>query len=268
MLSIFLAEELERNVEDWPDACFLQYFCDYKDDKRNTAVAIIRGMIFQLLQIRPKLIDDILPSFQIQKESLFTDSSFQTLWRIFEKMLRNPSIGTVYWVLDGLDECDSASLKELLRRIATLFSPKLNEALVCSLHLIVVSRDHPDFIPEILLNFPRIRLDSDVAEEFESDIHRFIDAKINELSIRRQYPAPLCRQIQKTFQDRAQGSFLWVGIVAHQLRKYKAAEVEQSLDLFPGGKKSCTHVCYNKLISIDEILQQEYFFGLLRPFVH
>jgi hypothetical protein len=79
MLSIFLAEELERTAKDSQDVSFLQYFCDNKDEKRNTAVAIIRGMIFQLLQLRPKLIDYILPSFEIQNKSLFTASSFETL---------------------------------------------------------------------------------------------------------------------------------------------------------------------------------------------
>lgn len=78
MLSIFLAEELERTAKD-SQVSFLQYFYNNKDEKRNTAVAIIRGMIFQLLQLRPKLIDHILPDFQIQKESLFTSSSFVTL---------------------------------------------------------------------------------------------------------------------------------------------------------------------------------------------
>lgn len=65
MLSIFLAEELEWIAKDSQDVSFLQYFCVSKDENRNTAVAIIRGMIFQLLQLRPKLIDHILPDFQI-----------------------------------------------------------------------------------------------------------------------------------------------------------------------------------------------------------
>jgi len=79
MLAVFLAEELERDANDMQNTLFLQYFCDNKDEKRNTAVTIIRGLIFQLLQFRSKLFDYILPSFKIQKESLFTDSLFETL---------------------------------------------------------------------------------------------------------------------------------------------------------------------------------------------
>jgi hypothetical protein len=113
MLSIFLAKELERTAKDSRDTLFLQYFCDNKDEKRNTGVAIIRGLIFQLLQLQPKLFDHILLSFEIQKESLFTSTSFETLWRIFETMLRDPVLSAIYCVLNGLDECDEASLEML-----------------------------------------------------------------------------------------------------------------------------------------------------------
>jgi hypothetical protein len=235
MLSIFLAEELERTAKDSQDVLFLQYFCDNKDEKRNTAVAIIRGMIFQLLQLRPKLIDHILPSFQIQKESLFTSSSFETLWRIFETMLCDPVLGAVYCVLDGLDECDEALLEVLLNKFKALFSTKFGESSACHLNLIVVSRDLPDFIPEVLSSFPRIRLDPDADTEVNNDIHRFVEVKVDELSAYRRYPELLRVRVKEVFQNRAQGTFLWVGIVARALRKYKATEVEKALDLFPSG---------------------------------
>lgn len=41
MLSIFLAEELEQTVQQSKDAILIQYFCDNKDEKRNTAIAIL-----------------------------------------------------------------------------------------------------------------------------------------------------------------------------------------------------------------------------------
>jgi hypothetical protein len=121
MLSIFLAEELERTAKLSQNTLFLQYFCDNKDEKRNTALTIIRGLIFQLLRLRPKLFDHILPSFKIQKESLFTNSSFETLWRIFVSMIRDPLFGSTYCILDGLDECDETLLEVLLRKFAVFY---------------------------------------------------------------------------------------------------------------------------------------------------
>ena len=232
MLSIFLAEELERIAHKTQDTLFLQYFCDNKDEKRNTAIAIIRGLIFQLVQFRPKLVDCLLPSFKIQREALFTGSSSETLWRCFETMLRTCAPGIIYCILDGLDECDSASLEPLLGKLTGLFSTSAYH-----LKLIVVSRDYPDLIPEILSNFPRIRLDPDADKEVNGDIHRFIETKIDELSIQKQYPKPLQERVKRVFRDHAQGTFLWVGIVARQLRKYKITEVEKALNLSPADLK-------------------------------
>jgi hypothetical protein len=233
MLSIFLAEELEQTASVFPNTSFLQYFCDNKDEKRNTAVTVIRGLIYQLLQSRPKLFDHILPSFKIQEKSLFT--SFETLWRIFESMVCDPVLGSTYCVLDGLDECDEASLEMLLRKYAALLSAKTNESSACHLKLIIISRDLPDFIPELLSSFPRIRLDPDADTEINNDIRLFIKAKVEELSRYRQYPERLRVHVEEVFQDRAQGTFLWIGIVAQELEDYKATEVEKALDLFPPG---------------------------------
>lgn len=119
MLSIYLAEELERYVKESQDALFVQYFCDNKDERRNTAVAILRGLIWQLLKRRPQLKNHILPSFEDRDTSQLV-TSFESLWRIFETMARDPVLGLAYCVLDGLDECDEASLEWLLKKFKAL----------------------------------------------------------------------------------------------------------------------------------------------------
>jgi len=235
MLSIFLAQELEQIAKRSNNVLSLQYFCDNKDEKRNTAVAIVRGLIFQLVRHQPKLADHIIPSFQIHKESLFIAFLFETLWRVFENMICDPILGTVYCVLDGLDECDQASLEVLLGKFKAMFSLKSGQNPHHHLTLIVVSRDLPKFIPELLAGFPRIQLDPDADNEVNDDILRFIDVKVEELSVYRKYPERLRVLVEETFQDRTQGTFLWVGIAATMLKKYKATEVEKALTLFPPG---------------------------------
>ena len=232
MLSIFLAEELEQTARFSQNKLFLQYFCDNKDEKRNTTVAVIRGLISQLLQSRPKLFNHILPTFRTQKESLL---SFETLWRIFESMVCDPALETTYSVLDGLDECDEASLEILLGKFAALLSAKPYGSSACHLNLLIVSRDLPDFIPQLLSSFPRISLNPDADTEITQDIDLFIKAKVKELSRRKQYPETLRVHVEEVFRDRAQGTFLWIGIVAQALRKYKATEVEKALNLFQPG---------------------------------
>lgn len=231
MLSIFLAEELEETARS-QNKLFLQYFCDNTEKERNTAVAVLRGLIWQLLQYHPKLCDHILPSFRTQGESLF---SLEPLWRIFERMVCNPALETTYYVLDGLDECDEASLEILLEKFKALFSAKTDESLACHFNLLVVSRELPDLIPNLLSSFPRISLDSDTITEVNEDIDISIEAKVEELSRHGQYPDALRKHVAKIFRIRAQDTFLWIEIVAKELRKYKKTEVEEALEKFPSG---------------------------------
>ena len=85
-------------------------------------------------------------------------------------MVRKPFLGTIYCIIDGLDECDEASLELLLTKLAALFSIDTRENLVCYLKLIIVSRDFPSCVPDKLSNFPRIRLDPDADTEVNNDI--------------------------------------------------------------------------------------------------
>jgi hypothetical protein len=113
MLSIFLTKVIGRIAAQSKDTMLAYFFCDNRDDWRNTAVAMLRGLILQLVQQHSKLLEHIIPVFKIQRDTLFSNSSFESLWRIFESMVRDPSIGSVFCVLDGLDECDEQSLEML-----------------------------------------------------------------------------------------------------------------------------------------------------------
>jgi hypothetical protein len=44
MLSVFLTEELEKYTAGWEDAQLAFFFCSAWDKKRNTAVAVLRGL--------------------------------------------------------------------------------------------------------------------------------------------------------------------------------------------------------------------------------
>lgn len=203
MISIFLAGELERTTADMQNTIFLQYFCNNKRDERNTGIAIIRGLLFQLLQLHPKLIDYILPSFEVEKSSLFT---FEALWRIFVAMIHDTTLGNVYCVLDGLDECEESSLVVLLKKLKALFSADFSSA--HCLKLLIVSRDYPEFISEVLSNFLCIRLDTHAYREVDIDVRLFIKAKVEELSAKKKYPSSLRAHVEEIFANRANGTFL------------------------------------------------------------
>ncbi|KAK6222038.1 NACHT and Ankyrin domain-containing protein [Colletotrichum tabaci] len=163
MMALFLLDELEKNeaLRGAPNDVLLFYFLDTRNEKRNTAVTLLRGLIYLLLQARPALLSHILPDFEIQKEGLFAPTSFEALWRIFASMLRDPAIGTVRCLIDGLDECQEASLVRLLRKITILFGQeqhahRKSRMEGARLKMILISREAPACILNNLASFPRI----------------------------------------------------------------------------------------------------------------
>jgi ankyrin repeat protein len=225
-LAIYLAEKLEERSQN----CFvLEYYCSSQDDKRNTHFAVIRGLIYQLLRQFPDLFRHILPNFEIQSNSLFT-SSFAGIWSIFVAMINDPILPTIYCVLDGLDEIsDEDHLNLLLTKISNLFSTGSTELPGGSFKLVAISREFPDCLFEHLSKFPHIRLDP------VEDIARFIDVRVNELAQRRNYSTLLSSHVKNVFSKRAEGTFLWVAVVAQELRKYRLTEVEDALNQFASG---------------------------------
>ncbi|KAM5354694.1 hypothetical protein ACJ41O_001341 [Fusarium nematophilum] len=171
MMSLFLLRELETNLLSQQDTTILFYFVGGQDEKRNTSVSILRGLIFLLLQSRPRLITHLLPDFEYQRESLFSQDSLEALWRILETMLKDEITGKVVFLIDGLDECREESLQPLLRKICDFVESRQQQEVsrargqcgslvtsAASVKMVLVSREAPDCLSSHLSRFPRVRM--------------------------------------------------------------------------------------------------------------
>ena len=122
MLSVFLTDELKRRTDNTQDAELAFFFCSAEDEKRNTAVAVLRGLVHQIIAKRPHLVKHALPYFETPERTQQTLSSLETLWLIFSKLIADAELGTMFCVLDGLDECEESTLRVLLPRIVSLIT--------------------------------------------------------------------------------------------------------------------------------------------------
>jgi len=117
MMSIFLTEELERITQETEDVDLLFYFCSHQDEKRNSAIAILRGLLYQIVTKRPKLAKHALPFFETPEKVQQTLLSLETLWIILERIVQDVDFGATFCVLDGLDECSEDTLRVLVPKI-------------------------------------------------------------------------------------------------------------------------------------------------------
>ncbi|KAI0450324.1 ankyrin repeat protein [Xylaria acuta] len=215
MLAIYITEELQP-VIDSRQGVLLYYFCSNRDKNRNTALTIMRGVLHQWLSFHPHLAQYVRSYFDGAETTKYTISSFICLWRLFLILLRRTGSRQVVLVLDGLDECEDDSLKQLLDVLREYLLEPEEKPRVC-LKVILLSRPQSGLLEGGLRPFRRIKLD-DSDTEVGKDVEKYISAKVAELASEQILSADRLQQVRQALMAHADGTFLWVGFVANELK--------------------------------------------------
>lgn len=176
-LAIFLRQLLKKSK---PDVTVIFFFCDNNSASRRTAVNILRGLTYQLVQRHSHLISCVLPTWRVQQDGLFRDNSFEALWGVFENMIDALAGQEICCVLDALDECDEASLSPLLSKLKGLFDMDATPPgrdVNHRLKLVALSRERLLCLPSALSAFPHIKV-----QEERDDIDRFMSDRVAHLA--------------------------------------------------------------------------------------
>jgi len=156
------------------------FYCHYEIQGCNTAVGVLKGLVYQLLNQHPDLLphcytrrttsgEPVLRSLQIAK-NLFEDFS-----SIQEKM---------FIIIDGVDECEKNEQKQLLEFLVDIVSQcDVTEA--GKLRVMIVSQDTPEIrkalhssstgkvVPTIVSLSP---------EDNEDDIKTYVSGWVNRIA--------------------------------------------------------------------------------------
>jgi ankyrin repeat protein len=241
MMSVFLTQELAKHTAGIYESELIYLFCSAEDDKRNTGVALLRGLIHQIIDKRPQLVKHAQPFLETPEKRESTLSSLETLWIIFSQLITDSALGAMFCVLDGLDECDESSLRVLLQRVVNLLIPK-NSLVAEMFKLVVVSRDIHALQG---CNCSRIRLDPDNDAKVDSDIELFVSTRVQELSGIEGFNEDFQSYVQAALLYRSEGTFLWVGFAMHELsQKETCSEILEILEDLPTGLPAI----YNRML--------------------
>ncbi|KAF1828071.1 hypothetical protein BDW02DRAFT_603802, partial [Decorospora gaudefroyi] len=143
--------------------------------------------------------------FETPERTQQTPSSLETLWIIFRKLITDAELGTMFCVLDGLDECDESTLRVLLPRVVSLLTSDALSSAKGTFKLAIVSRD----LPGLRGCTTRVRLDPDNDEQVVGDIGLFVCARVAELSRIEGFNDDFRASVQAALLKRAEGTFLW-----------------------------------------------------------
>lgn len=112
MLAVYITTTLER-AHDHSDLSLTYFFCDHRNSNRNSACAVLRTLLTQIIHQRPSLAKNAercLGGNARENECAERVLTCRDdLWLMLYDMLKRPELQCFVCVIDGLDECDDAS---------------------------------------------------------------------------------------------------------------------------------------------------------------
>ncbi|KAL2819020.1 hypothetical protein BDW59DRAFT_165298 [Aspergillus cavernicola] len=260
-IAITIAEELPRKPYFQSDNKILAYFfCDSSSENNRTATAVLRGLLYQLIKQRPMLLRrHLLPKFAERSNRLF--GSFDALWAVLLDIGKNSDNLEIYCIIDALDECELDSQKTLLGQINQTFNDLDAKYNCCSnIRFLVTSRPYHE-IRQHLASFT----DKDLTtyKAVSKDLKRVIQQRVEILSKQNQYPKPVTTKISQILEDKAEGTFLWVGIACDELAHVQSRNAVQTLQTLPQGLYSLYHRLLNTAIATSSKDDERVIFDML-----
>ncbi|KAM0147375.1 hypothetical protein ACHAPG_010616 [Botrytis cinerea] len=228
MLLCGVINELEKSKAK--SVLLSHFFCQATDSQINHATAVLRGLIYLLVDQQPSLTSHIRTKYDQAGKTLFEDSNaWVVLSKIFINILQDPSLDYVYLIVDALDECvvDLPKLMDLIVQTSSI-SPRIK--------WIVSSRNWPNIEKALDTATQKLRLCLELNEKsISAAVASFIQLKVNRLATRNKYSNNTREAIQQHLTINANGTFLWVALICQELSNIPRWKALQKLTAFPPG---------------------------------
>ncbi|KAG9856318.1 hypothetical protein KCU98_g1486, partial [Aureobasidium melanogenum] len=205
------------------------FFCGSSRENTNTAVDILKGLIYSLSDDSAQL-GPYLYRYWNEPEQAFDSSVdlLESLWHILRNMLNHPEQSSTYIIIDGLDECDE-TVGELLSLIGT-------DGLVMSrpVKWLLVSRPLQVRLQQFIPDGPRqyqIVLD-EYSSELKDAIGRYVAVKVKKTALS-DYDEFELGKIRSLLTRNAEETFLWVSLVCREIANLPAKQALNIISTVP-----------------------------------
>lgn len=208
------------------------FFCQATDGRLNNAIGVLRGLIYLLIDQRPSLITHLQQKHKGVGKALFEGpNTWFALREIFMQMLLDPNLPDTILIIDALDECES-DLPLLLSLIMEV-SPRSR------VKWLVSSRNRTDIEQKIQSDQSRTTLSLELksnAAHVSHAVNAYINHYISEIPAIQDDPQ-LQAQVRQQMQQKSDGTFLWVSLVAQELKTAETWHIAEIMDEVPTGLK-------------------------------
>ena len=231
MIMAAMIDEVSRRMrQQRPHSTALAYFfCQQTEDRLNSAVAIMKGLIYFLIPQHRAFSIYFKEKYHKPESQRFKDiSSLWSLWCILKDMLEYANLPDVCLMIDALDECVSG-MPEFLR---------LLERSTCQskVRWLITSRNERPITDSLQYGCSGLHISLDLnLSHVSAAVDSFVNTKVQELAHRKQYSKKLEADIREYLLQKAQGTFLWVSLVCEELQKAMIKDTRTKLYSFPPG---------------------------------
>jgi hypothetical protein len=231
MLLCGIVNELEKSAAKTQLLSY--FFCQATDSRINNATAVLRGLVYLLVDQQPSLVSHVRKKHDHAGKALFEDANaWVALSEIFTNILQDPNLNDTYIIIDALDEC-VVDLPKLLDLIVERLSVS------SQVKWIVSSRNWPDIEECLERAGHKVRLCLELnAESISTAVNIFIQHKILHLATRKKYNQKTRDAVLDHLSLHANNTFLWVALVCQNLEKIPRWNTIASLNVFPPGLDS------------------------------
>jgi hypothetical protein len=231
MLLCGIINELKKSIAK--SDLLSYFFCQATDSRINNATAVLRGLIYMLVDQQPSLGSYVLKKYDQASKALFEDANaWVALSEIFTNIMQDPSLNSMYLIIDALDEC-VADLPKLLDIVVrkSAGSPRVK--------WIVSSRNWPNIEERLERAGHKVGLCLELnAESISTAVSIFIRQKVLQLAERKKYNDKTRAAVLHYLSSNANDTFLWVALICQYLEGIQRWEILAKLNTFPPGLDS------------------------------
>ncbi|KAJ4303895.1 hypothetical protein N0V88_001495 [Collariella sp. IMI 366227] len=184
------------------------FFCQAADASINNATAVLRGLIYLLVDQQPSLISHVQKKYDATGHPFFRDvNAWVTFSEIFTGILEDPSLPRTCLIIDALDECTTGldQLLDLMVRTSSAYS---------SVKWVVSSRNWPSIEKHLDTVTQKVNLRLELNEEpVSAAITIYVRSKVEGLAKRNKYSNDTRDAVERYLSANAHGTFLWVALL-------------------------------------------------------
>ena len=147
--------------------------------------------------------------------------SFSSLWSIFVRIVKDPKVGSLYVILDALDECEMNSCNQLLESISEMMADSFQSVHSgIQVKFLITSRPflYQSYVGAKNALQTQISIDEEQAG-YVADIQKFVQQRVEEISLNRQYSIEVKDYLLKTMCAKAEQTVLWVQVILASVEK-------------------------------------------------